>query len=82
MQQLSPNVAVLLCSACFACAGKTHLAQRLAQLYGLMHINTAAVLAELPFMDAEIQKVRTLAAAFCWGGLHCWHIVQPVQNSS
>ncbi|WIA29875.1 hypothetical protein OEZ86_012344 [Tetradesmus obliquus] len=37
-------------------AGKTHLAQRLAQLYGLLHINTAAVLAELPLMDAETQK--------------------------
>jgi hypothetical protein len=33
------------------------LAQRLAQQYGLLHINTAAVLAELPLMDAETQKV-------------------------
>jgi hypothetical protein len=39
------------------CAGKTHLAQRLAQQYGLLHVNTAAVLAELPLMDAETQKV-------------------------
>lgn len=38
-------------------AGKTHIGLRLAQLYGLPHINTATILAELQHMDAETQKV-------------------------
>jgi hypothetical protein len=42
---------------CHGCAGKTHLAERLAQQYGLLHVDTAAVLAELPLMDAQTQKV-------------------------
>lgn len=62
------SVAMLLCAAC---AGKTHLAQRLAQLYGLLHINTAAVLAELPLMDAETQKVRTGPCTTSTTQRHC-----------
>jgi adenylate kinase family enzyme len=49
---------MLLC--CHGCAGKTYLAQRLAQQYSLLHVNTAAVLSELPLMDAETQKVGGL----------------------
>lgn len=44
------------------CAGKTHLGMRLAQLYGLLHVNTAIILAELQHMDPETQKVGTCNA--------------------
>lgn len=30
---------------------------RLAQLYGLLHVNVATILAQLQHMDAETQKV-------------------------
>jgi hypothetical protein len=30
---------------------------RLAQLYGLLHVNTATILAEVQHMDPETQKV-------------------------
>lgn len=41
-------------------AGKTHLAQRLAAAYGLLHVNTATILGELQHMDADTQRVRVL----------------------
>lgn len=39
-------------------AGKTHLASRLAQMYGLLHVTPHAVLAELQYVDATTQQVR------------------------
>lgn len=39
-------------------AGKSHLAARLAALYGLRVISSAAILAELPLMDGDTQKAR------------------------
>lgn len=44
--------------AVLCCAGKTHLGLRLAKLYGLLHVNTATILAELQHMDPDTQKVR------------------------
>eukprot|EP00775_Hariotina_reticulata_P010576 gene10576-10735_t len=40
-------------------AGKTHIGKRLAELYDLEHINPATILAELPFMDQDTQKVAS-----------------------
>lgn len=42
---------------CCVVSGKTHLGMRLAQLYGLPHVNVATILAQLQHMDAETQKV-------------------------
>lgn len=38
-------------------AGKTHLGLRLAELYGLLHVNPSTILAELQHMDPDTQKV-------------------------
>jgi hypothetical protein len=49
--------------------GKTHLAARLAAAYGLVHVNAAALVAELPHMDADTQKVRwRLVCGAGWQG--------------
>lgn len=58
---------------CVLCTGKTHLATRLAEQYNLLHVNTASILAELPLMDAETQKVILL---------HETHSILPVDAIS
>lgn len=46
-------------------AGKTHLGMRLAELYGLLHVNVASILSELQHMDAETQKA---CCVYSWVG--------------
>ena len=59
----------LQCRAVLCSAGKTHLGLRLAQLYGLLHVNTATILAELQHMDPDTQKVRQGVAGVAVGVL-------------
>lgn len=48
--------------------GKTHVGQRLAQLYGLLHINSASILAEIAHVDPDTQKARLVVFASGGGG--------------
>jgi hypothetical protein len=66
-QHSLPELCVPKCHALLRGAGKTHIGLRLAQLYGLLHINTAIILAELQHMDAETQKVWHPAGMHLWG---------------
>ncbi len=52
-----PHSVAMLCCVVLRNAGKTHVGLRLAQLYGLLHVNTTTIMAELQHMDPETQKV-------------------------